>query len=499
MENNILAKRIIKFIKTKKSLFWEKERQSRMLKLFHECARRVPAYKHFLKKNHISVSKIKAFGDLEMVPPIDKNNYLKNYPLKDLCWDGTLKKPLTLTATSGSTGESFYFPRSQALDWQSSIIHEIFLENGFRKTGGPTLVIICFGMGVWIGGLITYEAFNIAINRGEYPVSILTPGINKPEIFKALRLAAENFSQTILVGYPPFIKDVIDEAGELGINLRRLHLRVLFAAEAFTESFRNYVAGQAAIQNPYLDTSNIYGTADLGTMAYETPTSILTRRLADQNQKIWRDIFSSIGKMPTLTQYNPFFVNFEAPRGNILITGDNAIPLVRYAVGDRGGVLSFSELADIFKANGKNLMKEAKKLDLEKYLSELPFVYVYERADLSATLYGINIPIQPIREALLWRDLSKYLTGKFVLMTKFDKNQNQYLEINLELRQGKKPNQILKEKTLLTITRKLAKASSEFHELSNHLGKRVLPKLVFFEHEHHLYFKPGIKQKWIKK
>ena len=42
--------RMLHLIKTKKDAFWSRVRQQQPLKLFHEVARRVPAYKDFLKK-----------------------------------------------------------------------------------------------------------------------------------------------------------------------------------------------------------------------------------------------------------------------------------------------------------------------------------------------------------------------------------------------------------------------------------------------------------------
>src|SRR6185437_8865633 len=167
----------------KPSEFWEKQRGRSALNLFHRAAAHVPAYKDFLQKNHINPQKIRTFKDFQLVPPINKKNYLRQYPLHKLAWDGTLATPLVWTATSGSTGEPFYFPRNHALDEQYSLIIESFLKNGSRGKEHSTLVIVGFGMGVWIGGLITYSAYEMAARKLNYPLSIITPGINKKEIF----------------------------------------------------------------------------------------------------------------------------------------------------------------------------------------------------------------------------------------------------------------------------------------------------------------------------
>ena len=83
--------------------------------------------------------------------------------------------------------------------------------------------------------------------------------------------------------------------------------------------------------------------------------------------------------------------------------------------------------------------------------------------------------------------------------TKFDKKQDQFLEINLEMRKDKKTSTALKRNAEKKIFDALREKSSEFKELSNFLGKRARPKLLFWPAEHPAYFKPGVKQKWVKK
>lgn len=488
---------IVSSLTKKGESFWNKARVAHALGLFHKAAEKVPAYKDFLYAHKVHRANIRTFKNFKDVPQTNKKAYLRRYPLKDLAWDGNLNKLFSFSSTSGSTGEPFYFARSSELEWESSLVHEFFLRSSSHGLDKPTLVLVCFGMGVWIGGLITHRAFQMAGERG-LPVSILAPGINKIEIFNALKKLAPNFGQVILAGYPPFIKDIIDEAPEYGVNLGKLNIRLLFAAEAFSEKFRDYVAKKAKVKNIYLDTMNIYGTADIGTMAFETPTSILLRRLALKNKKLFAGIFGGIKKTPTLAQYNPLFITFEEEGGEILLTGNNAVPLIRYNIGDHGGVYSFGEIAYIFKKYGVDIKKEAKSAGIDK-LSLLPFVYVYERADLATTLYGLQIYPEMIREALLEKSIAHALTGKFALATKFSSKQNQYLEINLELKKGARTTQALKKLALKKIIAALLAKSSEFRELYRQLKDRAVPKLMFWPAEHPLYFKPGTKQKWVVK
>lgn len=497
-ESDASARRVIADVGAKKGSFWEKERGRRTLELFHRAAAEVPAYGDFLKRSGIHPQKIRSFADFQSVPTVDKKNYLRQYPPEKLAWGGTYRRQLVWTSTSGSTGDPFYFPRGTALDWESSITHELFLKNSSHGADGPTLAIVGFGMGVWIGGLITYRAFETAARRGGYNLSIITPGINKAEIFSALKNLAPRFRQVIFAAYPPFTKDIIDEAPGQGINLKKLNMRLLTAAEPYTENFRTYLAEKAGVRNLYRDTMNVYGSADIGTMASETPISILLRRLAARNRKLFQGMFGGIVKVPTLAQYNPAFISFEALDGKLLLTGDSALPLVRYDIGDRGGVMSFAEATAMADGQGIDLKKEIKKAGIADCVSELPFVYVYERSDFAVKLHLHDIYPEIIRDALLAPDVRHALTGKFRMAAKYDRSQDQYLELNVELKKGKKADKDF-EKTLLgNVLAALERKASGPGNIKDLVKKPNLVQIVFWAAEHPLYFRPGVKQKWVE-
>ncbi|OGE75532.1 MAG: hypothetical protein A3C85_03610 [Candidatus Doudnabacteria bacterium RIFCSPHIGHO2_02_FULL_48_21] len=475
---------------------WDKISEDYLLNLFRETFERVRGYHDFIEANNFQPLNVKSLADYTKIPVTNKNNYLRSYPLEHLVFDGRLDKTI-LAATSGSSGHPFYFPRNEVIDWQSSIFHEQFLRYDPENRNKSTLVINCFGMGVWIGGLITYQAFHKIAAR-EYPLTILTPGPNKKEIFEALKHLGKKFQQIILCGYPPFIKDVIDEAEGYHINWKELKLKLIFAAESFTEQFRDYIVKKCGITNPYIDTVNIYGSADLGTMAIETPLSILIRKLAIENKKIHKELFHESGRLPTLVQFNPLFVNFEAQENEVLCTGYNCLPLIRYAIGDKGGVIRFSHMLKVFNANGVDLITLAKNLGFEQHIYQLPFVYVYERTDLSTKLYGAIIYPEHIRESLQHHILEDFVTGKFTMLTKHDKKHNQYLEINLELKPRVKETHDLTEIVKKIIVENLLEKNAEYKNNAQLLEERVEPKVVFWDHEHPTYFKPGGKQKWVK-
>ncbi len=464
--------------------------------LFQRMAREVPAYKKFLKDNGIKLSTIVTTDDLQKVPAISKSNYLRSNKYRDLFWDSQLNISHILTSTSGSTGEPFYFARSHKVDEHSALIHErFFLQSSFSKSQA-TLVIVCFGMGVWIGGLITYQAFQMLAKRG-HPISVITPGINKAEILKILSKLAPSYNQIILAGYPPFLKDIIDEAIEQGISFEKKRVGLVFAAEAFTEKFRDYVTKKAHVKNPLTDTINIYGSADLGTMAFETPLSILIRRLALEHPALFEALFGNIVKTPTFAQFIPTFASFEEVGGQLLVSADSAMPLFKYAIGDSGGVRSYSEINTLFRVHGIDLEREMHRAKISHEDTKLPFVFVYERIDLSATLYGLQIYPETIKELLLSETFSPFVTGRLTLVTRYDETHNQYIEVNIEMRSEKESTMHLSDLLSVEIIKNLKEKNAEYRELTNFLGARAEPRLIFWPHEDPLYFRRDIKQKWV--
>lgn len=470
----------------------------RSLELFHKAAREVPAYAKFLKERGFDPKKVKTVPDLASVPITSKKSYLQTSERNELLWNRDLQSTLWFCSTSGSTGEPYYFPRNENLAWQASHMAENFLKNSSYGQG-RTLLLVGFGMGVWIGGTFTVRQFEIAAERMGAALSILPIGYNKNEMFKALKKLAPDFDQTIICGYPPFVKEIIDEADDNEVDLQSLNIRLLFAAEAFTETFRNYVTQKAQVKNVLLDTLNVYGTADVGAMAHETPLSILIRRLVIEDPLLLKDTFGQLEKTPTLAQYHPDFIEFETDNNQILLTADGALPLIRYAIGDNGGIFTYDEIKRLLKRYDIDIEEEAKKAGINHTVKHDPFIFVYERSDLSVTLHGIIIYPEFIKEGLLKPAVTADFTERFTMSTKNDVHHNQFLQINLELQRDVEPSKKIEEKVHKAITASLVQKSSEFSEISKSRSSHDLIQVVLWPNGHPRYFAPGTKQKWVEK
>ena len=97
-----------------------------------------------------------------------------------------------------------------------------------------------------------------------YPLTVVTPGNKPPEILSTLSSLkpADTFSQTIIFGYPPFVKGVIDAAGQAGFEWKPLNLGLVVAGECYTEAWRQLVSQRACIREPGRRVVSLYGTAD---------------------------------------------------------------------------------------------------------------------------------------------------------------------------------------------------------------------------------------------
>lgn len=480
---------------------WLARGAQRALALFRETAAHVPAYGRFLTSQTFDPATVRDIGDLASIPPTSKDNYLRQHPRADLCWNGDLAgQRWTISTTSGSTGEPFYFPRTSAQDDQYALSAELYLRTNFRIHERSTLYIVAFPMGAWIGGLFTYEALRRVGERGHYPLSIITPGINKAEVIKAVQNLGADFDQVIIGSYAPFLKDILDDGRRAGLNWADYNVKFIFSAEAFSETFRDHVAAKTGLTNIYTDTLNHYGTVDLGTMAHETPLAILIRRLALARPALYQTIFGQITKVPTLAQYLPEQFYFESDaEGNLFCTAASGLPLVRYDLKDHGGVITLAQMTRHFADHGLDLLAEARSAGIADTIWNLPFVYVYERSDFSVSFYAFQIYPETIRKALAIGSLADQLTGKFTMLVDYDDAGQQQLHIHVELAAGTPETPDLHEAVQMVVVEQLLTDSSEYRRTHEEYGSRVYPHITFWPYEDATYFKPGTKQKWVTK
>lgn len=402
------------------------------LALFHRVAATVPAYQAFLQEHSIEPKSIQTFADFQTLPLITKENYLQRYPLADLCRNGQLEMCDMIAVSSGSTGKPTFWPRFFGDELQIATRFEQIFHDSFAAATRRTLAVICFTLGTWVGGMYTANCCRFVANKG-YPITVVTPGTNKEEIFRVVQELGAAFEQIVLLGYPPFIKDVVDSGLARGIDWQRYSLKMVFAGEVFSEEWRSLVGERVGSTHPCYDSAALYGTADAGVLGNETPLSICIRRFLADNPDVARMLFGE-SRLPTLVQYDPLSRLFETDKGTLLFSGDNGIPLVRYHISDTGGLITYDCMLQFLVEKGFEPLQVLQAGE-DRGIHPLPFVYVFGR-NFTVSYFGANIYPENISVGLEQPTIKEWVTGKFVLQVKEDASYNRWLWVVVELAPG---------------------------------------------------------------
>jgi len=462
--------------------YWNQLGFKRALRIFKSASKRIPAYRDFLKKNHINAAKIISQEDYSKVPTVNKKNYISQYPIADCLWDGKIKNVSMFSVSSGSTGQPTFWPRGNYLEYETTLIHEIQLETFFEISRKKTLAIVCYSMGMYVAGTFTTFCLQKLARKG-YQLYCVTPGIDVEEVMNVLMNCEIEYDQIILFGYPPFIKDVIDELSTKKINIKKKRIGFVFGAENFSEEWRDNLV---SLVNGFSSTStslsmNTYGSADAAIIGYETPLSIKLRRAINEsglNEQIFGQYIS-----PSLMQYNPVMKYVEVDNNMLIFTSDAGIPLVRYDIGDRGGFLSPKEINNF-------------GVDT-KLWGSMPMLYLLGRNTNVATIYGLNVYPETIKHALEDKRIIKYLSGKFRIETAYDDNYDQFLKILIETVDVKEllieTQNLVKE----IIVETLRKINYEYNQLHTKIGEKADPKVTFLPRGS--YQQAKSKHRWIVK
>jgi phenylacetate-CoA ligase len=399
--------------------------EERVLRLFHDVAGSVPAYQEFLRDHEIDPQSISSLADFRGLPLMTKDTYLRRHPLPRLCRGGRIDDSDMIAVSSGSTGRPTIWPRSLVDELHIARRFEQIFRDGFGAAGRSTLAVVCFPLGTWVGGLFTASCVRHLAAKG-YPITVVAPGNNKGEILRVLPELGPHFDQVVLLGYPPFVKDVIDTGVAEGLDWSTYAIKLVLAGEVFSEEWRDLVARRAGMANPVTDSASLYGTADAGVLGNETPLSVSIRRFLAGRPELASELFGDL-RLPTLVQYDPGSRFFEAKDGTLLFSGDSGIPLIRYHIADEGGVLPYRELLDVCVRHGFEPVPGP----------ELPFVYVFGRSLFAVSFFGANVYPENVAVALEQPVISEQVTGKFVLETVEDEDRNRRLRITVELAPGR--------------------------------------------------------------
>jgi phenylacetate-CoA ligase len=464
---------------------------SAALALFHDVVASVPAYRSFLAERGVVAETVTTLEAFSRLPATSKKDYHAPNELFALCRNGELVSSDFVAVSSGSTGEPSVWPRFVSDELGTAFRFEQVLADSFRGDRRRTLGVVCFALGSWVGGMYTTAACRHLAAKG-YPLTLVTPGNQRAEILRVVRALAPSFEQTVLFGYPPFLKDVIDAGRADGLDWSRFGVRLVTAGEVFSEAWRSLVCERAGASDPVRHSASLYGTADGGVLANETPLSITIRRYLAQHPSVASALFGE-SRLPTLCQYDPCHRYFEADGGELLFTGDGGAPLVRYRILDRGGIVPHAAMLAFLRDHGFDPTPE---LEAEREARALPFVFVFGRGSFALSYYGANVYPENVSPALERPDVAAHVTGKFVLEIVTGADENTELALAVELAAHAAPSAALEADIARAVRAELERTNSEF--LAYVPSERRTARVRLFPLGHAEYFPLGVKHRYTR-
>ncbi|MBR8831584.1 MAG: hypothetical protein N5P05_003070 [Chroococcopsis gigantea SAG 12.99] len=465
--------------------------EKNILELFHRVAATVPAYKEFLREHSIDPDSIRSFADFQSLPLITKENYLKRYSLAQLCPGGELESCDFIAVSSGTSGQPTFWPRFTSDELAiTRRFEQIFLES-FQARSKRTLAVVCFPMGTWVGGMFTASCCRYLAAKN-YPITLITPGNNKTEILRVVAELGSLFEQVVLLGYPPFLKEVIDTGTDQNINWSSYKIKLVMAGEVFSEEWRTLVGSRVGFSDPCYDSASLYGTADAGVLGIETPLSICIRRFLAGKPETVRRLFGE-SRLPTLVQYDSTSRFFETRDGTLLFSGDNGIPLIRYHIGDRGGIIAYDEMLDFLR--GECGFNPFDVFGDGRGIHPLPFVYIFGRSYFTLSYFGANIYVENIAVGLEQPEICDWVTGKFVMGVREDDALNPLFWIVVELALNVTHSEEKQKAVTASIKSQLLRLNSEF---ANYVPTELqTPYITLLPSGDPQYFPVGVKHKYV--
>ncbi|KAJ3066868.1 hypothetical protein HDU98_009889 [Podochytrium sp. JEL0797] len=406
--------------------------------------------------------------------------------LNSRCIDGVLSGMEIIHVSSGSGGIPTFWGRNLSEELAVAVRFEQIFLDAFEADRVSTLVVVALPMGSYLA------------QKG-YKISIISPGNNIPEILRVITALSPSFQQTVIAGYPPFVKSVIDQGLSLNLPWPSFHIKCIFAGEVFSEEWRHLVAQRAGIQEPLKSIVSIYGTADCGVLGNETVLSATIRSFLASRPELMAKLFGK-QRIPSFMQYDPLSRFFEThpEDGTLVVTTmppadwRMSMPLVRYCIGDSGGVIGFDALMQFLKHEAE--FDALNAVGSDSVVRRLPFVWVFGRAFWTVSMYGANVFVENVMVGLEQPSVHNLVTGKFVLSVS-DNVDDVRLLVRVELAKGVSGNGDVELRVAESIKHELRRLNSEF---KNYVPEeKQVPIVELYEFGDGKWFPIGVKHSYI--
>ncbi len=426
---------------------------------FERARRSTPAYREFLAERGDPRVRVRGLDpDLSAIPMTDKENYVRRWPVEARCRDGRIPASgVVVDESSGTSGTPNNWVRGPAELAEVRQALQVALHHQLGRE--PMFVLNAFALGPWATGMnVSMSVVDIAILKS------VGPDVAKIE--NTLTLFGPRY-RYLICGYPPFLKTLVDTAD---VDWPRYDVTAIFGGEGMSEGMRAYLS--RAFARIY----GSYGASDLEiNLAAENDFTIALRRRLLEDRRL-RERLCVLGdaELPMIFQYNPIDTYVEtSDDGELVVTlcrTRNAAPKIRYNIRDLGHVVRFPQLRAALGEAG------VEPNDLAARHSDLPFLFLYGRADAAVPYFGCKITPGNVEDVVFSLPDLAPVVNSFALLVSEDEQATKRLAIALELHQGAAAPAADEELRERVLTR-LAELNQDYREASRFIPPESVPTL----------------------
>lgn len=330
------------------------------LECFKKMLKHSSAYKDFLtseKTTHfLNIQAIQ----WEKVPLLTIDNFYSLYPLQEIIPDESKNDLFYLYKSSGHShdkgkNKGLYWAQLKSTENRNFLallnISKLVLNLDTKKT----LFIVGFSLGSWAGGFaVAHTMMNVAISP-DMNVHVFTPGTSIKEIAESIDALENQYEQIIICLCPTAISAFEDYVKNSDFKVPWKKITYFVAGEPFSESIRMERHKKYLHDDNNLTMFSVYGSADTGTLGYETLPLIKIRQFLSTHEEAAEKMGFKPGPIPNLYHSLPQENYLEVNEGELIVTKWQGLPLVKYNLEDHVDLISWNLLClSLSKINSEN-------------------------------------------------------------------------------------------------------------------------------------------------
>ncbi len=299
------------YLPTSKLRELQTERFARIIRRAYE---NVPFMRKRMDERNLTPDTFRSLEDVSRLPFTVKSDLRETYPFG--LFASPLKEIVRLHASSGTTGKPIVvaYTKEDLGVWEEAMMRTMAAAG---VTSGD-IVQNSFGYGLFTGGLGAHYGAE-GLGATVIPAS---GGNTERQI-----MLMKDFGVTVTCCTPSYFVHLIEEAGKMGVDMRKLPLRIgIFGAEPWTFEMRRHIEEAAGIK-----AYDIYGLSEI------TGPGVGAECECQNGLHIFEDHF-----YPEIIDPDTLEVLPDGKQGELVLTtlSKMAMPMIRYRTRDLTSIIT---------------------------------------------------------------------------------------------------------------------------------------------------------------